>query len=231
MVTKKSQKRRRACVLVATAVLLAAIALLLAWAMGLLPPKHYTEEDFDIVRLTSSRDENQNGVDDYTDLLLGARRDAKNKPRYDGSYHEGGYPPDDVGVCTDVIWRAFAHAGYDLKALVDADIAAYAAEYPGLDETGPDPNIDFRRVRNLTVFFARHAESLTLDTGDIAAFQPGDIVVFKGETDHIAIISDRRNKEGVPWLIHNGGQPNREEDAMGRLLLFSELCGHYRWPG
>ncbi|HJE21150.1 MAG TPA: DUF1287 domain-containing protein, partial [Bifidobacterium pullorum] len=59
------------------------------------------------------------GVDDYTDILNGARKDAEAAPIYDDGYYQGGYPPADRGACTDVVWRAFAEAGYDLKAMVD----------------------------------------------------------------------------------------------------------------
>lgn len=37
-----------------------------------------------------------------------------------GLIAEGGYPPDNIGVCIDVVWRAFANAGYSLKDMVDA---------------------------------------------------------------------------------------------------------------
>lgn len=90
------------------------------------------------------------------------------------------------------------------------------------------PNIDFRRVRNLDVFFSRHTQVLTLKLEDPSQWQAGDIVVFSGG-DHIAICSDRRNANGLPWLIHNGGQPRREEDALEKLLLHKTLAGHYRW--
>ena len=81
---------------------------------NLLPKQYYTAEDFGIQTVTSPVDYNGNGVDDYTDILLGARKDAKQKPRYDGAYVDGGYPPEDTGVCTDLIWRAFREAGYSL---------------------------------------------------------------------------------------------------------------------
>lgn len=130
------------------------------------------------------------------------------------------------GVCTDVIWRAFRHAGYDLKAMVDADIAANTERYWRV-EGQPDPNIDFRRVPNLRVFFTRHAESLTTDPYDIAAWQPGDIVTF--EDRHIGVISDRRNAEGIPYLIHNSGQWQREEDALLRCHRNHPISGHFRF--
>ncbi|HBM74238.1 MAG TPA: DUF1287 domain-containing protein [Clostridiaceae bacterium] len=189
---------------------------------NVLPQKYYSAKDFGIQTVISSADYNGNGIDDYTDIVAGARRDAKNRPRYDGSYQEGGYPPDNIGVCTDVVWRAFKNAGYSLKDMVDKDIEENIEAYPRTDGIG-DPNIDFRRVPNLKVFFERHAVSLTLDTSKIEEWQPGDIVTY-GEK-HIAIVSDRRNKHGVPYIIHNAGQPRREEDALER----EDISGHFRF--
>lgn len=184
--------------------------------------KTYTAEDFGIDTILSSVDYNGNGTDDYTDILLGARKDAENRPTYDGSYHAGGYPPDDIGVCTDIVWRAFKNAGYSLRDMVDKDIRTRPEVYPKI--TNPDSNIDFRRVRNLRIFFDTYAISLTLDINEIAEWQPGDIVIF-GEDKHIGIISDKRNKDGQPYVIHNGGQRNREEDYLRK----STVTGHYRF--
>ena len=127
-----------------------------------------------------------------------------------------------------MVWRAFQNAGYDLKALIDADIAENTELYPRVQGT-PDPNIDFRRVPNLRVFFGRYAESLTTDPYEIAEWQPGDIVTFEGR--HIGIISDKRNKDGIPYLIHNSGQPKREEDALLRCHRNHPISGHFRWVG
>lgn len=188
------------------------------------PPQiYYSAAHFGIATLHSSTDFNHNGVDDYADIVLGARKDAKNRPRYDGSYQPGGYPPDNIGVCTDVIWRAFKQAGYSLKDMVDQDMATHPDLYP--QEPVPDPNINFRRVPNLKVFFERHAMPLTTDTAQIAEWQPGDIVTFG--TRHIGIISDRRNADGIPFIIHNAGQPRREEDALTRFG--TPISGHYRF--
>jgi len=191
---------------------------------NLLPSEHYSAEDFGIHTVISPVDFNNDGVDDYRAILLGARMDAENKPVYDGSYHAGGYPPEDIGVCTDVVWRAFKHAGYNLKEMVDQDIQRNTELYPRVGGR-PEPNIDFRRVPNLKVFFERHAISLTLDHTDIEEWQPGDIVTYGDK--HIGIISDRRNRDGVPYIIHNGGQPRREEDALTRHRW--EISGHFRF--
>lgn len=184
----------------------------------------YTAEDFGIAVIRSETDKDGDGTDDATDILIGARADAERKPRYDGAYVVGGYPADDVGVCTDVIWRAFAAAGYPLKDMVDADIRENGNEYP--DAMPPDPNIDFRRVKNLHVFFSRHAKELTTELSDIAAWQPGDIVIF-GADKHIGIISDKRNRKGIPFVIHNGGQEKREEDYFSYAAL--PVTAHFRW--
>lgn len=189
---------------------------------NLLPQRTYTAEYFGIETLKSSVDYNVNGVDDYTDILLGARADAENHPDYDSRYWAEGYPPDNIGVCTDVVWRAFKNAGYGLREMVDADIQKRPDAYPNI--TVRDNNIDFRRVVNLRVFFEKYAQSLTLDVTEIDQWQPGDIVIF-GNDKHIGIVSDKRNKNGQTYIIHNGGQPNREEDYFKR----GTVTGHYRF--
>lgn len=166
------------------------------------------------------------GVDDYTDLLDGARAEAEAAPIYDSGYYEGGYPPEDRGVCTDTVWRAFAAAGYDLKAMVDADIARDPAAYARVVPS-PDPNIDFRRVGALSVFFSRYATVLSCDTSDASLWQAGDIVIF-GESEHIGVVSDQRDARGVPFIIHNMGQPFREEDYLAYPWAMRPT-GHYRF--
>lgn len=183
-------------------------------------PKYYTAQDFGIQTLKSPYDKDGDGIDDYRDMMFGARAYINTRPKYKSTYESGGYPPEGIGVCTDVIWSAFQAAGYDLKALVDADISAHLDAYPTIQT--PDPNIDFRRVKNLDTFFQRYAEILTTDVSNLAAWQSGDIVLYAG---HIAILSDRRNKEGLPYIIHHAGQPIYEEDALTR----DPILAHYRW--
>ena len=188
--------------------------------------KIYYSEDFGIEIIKSNTDYDKDGVDDYTDILLGARADAENKPTYRSAYYSGGYPPDDEGVCTDVVWRALKNAGYFLKDMVDEDIKNNLSLYPRVDGK-PDPNIDFRRVPNLIVYFQKNHISLTTDLTEIYKWQPGDIVVFS--TDHIGIISDKRNEKGVPYIIHNANQPNREEDGLEFYNdNWKEITYHFR---
>lgn len=207
-------------VALALAVLIPAFCLLDRY--NLLPQKTYSGEKFGIETIKSEVDFNQNGIDDYTDILLGARKDAENHPTYNSAYFTNGYPPDHIGVCTDVVWRAFKEAGYSLRDMVDRDIYNNPDDYPAAEHR--DKNIDFRRVRNLRVFFEKYAQKLTNDTTKIAEWQPGDIVIF-GSNKHIGIVSDKRTRKGVTYIIHNGGQPMREENYLKR----GEVTGHYRF--
>lgn len=182
----------------------------------------HTADEFDIETVKASTDYDNDGIDDYTDIMLGARKDAENHPTYDGRYWETGYPPDDIGVCTDVVWRAFRDAGYSLREMVNNDIIARPEDYYNVETR--DKNIDFRRVKNLRVFFDKHAVLLTTDIDEIEEWQPGDIVIFDNNR-HIGIVSDKRNANGRAYIIHNGGQRNREEDYLGR----SDVVAHYRF--
>ena len=164
-------------------------------------------------------------------LILGAREEAARRPWYRSAYYSGGYPPADEGVCTDLVWRAFSHAGYDLKKAMDRDIRANRAAYPRVAK--PDPNIDFRRVPNQTAFFRRHAKTLDKriapnDAQNLASWQPGDIVVFTNP-DHIAILSDKRNESGIPLLLHNQGPFATEGDD---FMAWYErgIVAHFRFP-
>ena len=186
-----------------------------------IPKNYYKASDFNIKTIYSDFDYDDDNIEDYSEFVLGARKDAQKKPTYISKYYDNSYPPDNEGVCTDVIWRAFKQAGYSLRDMIDEDIKNNPEAYPQI--TVRDKNIDFRRVMNQKTFFERYATKLTTNTKRIAEWQPGDIVVF--EDKHIGIISDRRNKNGIPYVIHNGGQENREED----YLTKKEITGHYRF--
>ena len=188
--------------------------------------------EWNIPRVISKTDKNKNGASDTDDLIEGGRSEAKRAPIYRSAYYKGGYPPASEGVCTDVIWRAFKYAGYDLKAMVDADIKANPGAYPRVGGK-PDPNIDFRRVPNLRSFFKRHGQSLTMtiipnDRANLVLWQPGDIVTFK-DPDHVAILSAKRNSEGIPWLLHNDGPWASEGDDF-MAWAARGITGHYRYP-
>ncbi|WP_243237169.1 DUF1287 domain-containing protein [Heliobacterium chlorum] len=187
----------------------------------------------DVSLVLSGQDRDRDGLDDSLDIAAGARSEVDRKPIYQSNYYVGGYPPDTEGVCTDVVWRAFRDAGYDLKALVDEDIRKNPRAYPRV-AMRPDPNIDFRRVPNLVVFFKRYGQMLTTDvvSGDAAnlvEWQPGDIVVFGLGTslEHIGVVSDRRRSDGIPLVIHNSGPTPREENAL--VLWPAKIDYHFRY--
>ena len=200
---------------IAAVILIATAALLI---IKLIPSKSYTASELGLTELCSPLDADGDKIDDWHDIMLGARAYIEADPSYKSRYYEGGYPDDGYGVCTDVIWKGFAAAGYDLKSLVDSHIAENPELYP--DEA--DPNIDFRRVKNLSIFFEHNAQSLTISTDDPESWQPGDIVVYE---NHIAICSDKRNKNGLPFIIHHGPLGAREADE----LESKDIIGHYRW--
>lgn len=179
----------------------------------------------------SKSDKNNNGIPDPIDLVNEAMKEVKNKTPYKSQYYNGGYPPDSEGVCTDVIWRAFKGINVNLKDLVDKDINANLSSYPRVQKK-PDPNIDFRRVPNMDVFFKRNALTLTTeiipgDVNSLKQWQPGDIIVILKPYEHIAIVSNKRTKDGVPYVIHNT-HPNATESTHFNLWNV-EIAGHYRW--
>lgn len=171
------KKTRILIITIVIIVVIAIITLLLLNYFSIIPKKYYTAEDFGIETIKSRIDYDNDGIDDYTDIMLGARQDAENMPTYRSAYYAGGYPPDNEGVCTDLVWRAFKNAGYILKDMVDEDIKNNLSEYKNIST--PDPNIDFRRVYNLKVFFERNSENLTTDINKVEEWQPGDIVIFE----------------------------------------------------
>lgn len=59
-------------------------------------------------------------------------------------------------------------------------------------------------------------------------YQPGDLVTctVPPHRPHIVVVSNRKNDDGIPLVIHNIGRGTREED---RLFDF-KLTGHYRLP-
>ena len=174
-----------------------------------------------IEQIHSTVDKDSDGIDDQIDILQGALNYIASKPKYKSKYYQTGYPNDEYGVCTDVVANALNNAGYDLMILIQEDIKANPNDY-NIDE--PDINIDFRRVRNLKVYFSHSAISLTTDISAIEEWQGGDIVIFQ---NHIGIVSDRRNRNGVPYVIHHNDpwQKTYEQDILENR---DDIIGHYR---
>lgn len=213
-------------ILLMLGIVMAGVILWVFYLYNIIPHAIFRDENFNILFDYSELDQNNNDIDDFVDILQGAKAEVQRNPAYHSAYYQGGYPPDDEGVCTDIIWRSLKEAGYDLKQLLDDDIVKCISCYARV-QGKPDPNIDFRRVPNLQVFLQRHTQSLTIDLAEIDQWQAGDIVIFSDS--HVGIISDLRNYKGVPFLIHNGGLPKMEEDALWREDFLKGISGHYRF--
>lgn len=160
-------------------------------------------------------------------VLAELRRQAQSNIRYQDDYFRGGEPPANIGVCTDVVIRAFRAAGVNLQAEVAADIRAHPKEYP---VSKPDPNIDHRRCRNLVVFFRRHAQMLPT-SGANADWQPGDVVFWdtgnRGIADHVGMTASERDSRGDLAVVHHW--PGTVVSETGGLNGWT-VRRHFRWP-
>lgn len=152
---------------------------------------------------------------------------------YDSAYRVIPYPngdvPPNLGVCADVIIRAYRALGLDLQQLVHEDMQQHFTLYPKLwGLKRPDSNIDHRRVPNLQVFFRRHGTVLPI-TRRAGDYRPGDIVTWnlraKGSLPHIGIVSNRTARNGNPLIIHNIGLGPQLQD----MLFAYAITGYYRY--
>ena len=202
-------------------IVLIIVVLYALYRFNYIPHKKYTNEDFNIKTYISKTDKDNDGIDDQTDILNNVRNYIKTNPKYKSKYYATGYPNDEYGVCTDVVAFGLKGAGYDLMNLVNEHIKSNINLY---DIDVIDKNIDFRRVQNLKVYLDNNTIVLTNDINKIKEWQGGDIVVFK---NHIGIVSDKRNKKGIPFIIHHANPYQRyyEEDI---LEYRNDIIGHYR---
>ena len=149
-------------------------------------------------------------------------------PAYVGIEYPNGDVPQETGVCSDVVVRAFRKAGIDLQKAVHEDMGHGWADYPKRwGASRRDTNIDHRRVGNLRTYFERQGKSLPVTT-DRTQYLPGDIVSWDlgNKVDHIGIVVNVWSEESKGYLIvHNIGAGARMED----VLLHWEITGHYRY--
>jgi uncharacterized protein len=153
-------------------------------------------------------------------VAAGAELRAMTSEVYDPAYVKLAYPggdvPDDRGVCTDTVVRAFRHAGVDLQVEVHEDMRASFAAYPKMwGLTKPDRNIDHRRVPNLETLFRRKGGAKAI-SDKAGAYLPGDIVSWRltgGGLPHIGVVT-RKKLGGLPLIAHNIGAGTREEPCL-----------------
>jgi uncharacterized protein YijF (DUF1287 family) len=200
-----------------------ALALLSAYALALASPQ------------TAALDENAHQIF-LQRLVTAAIERTHHIVRYDPAYvripYPGGDVPEHTGVCTDEVIRAYRALGVDLQKEVHEDMIHNFSAYPRKWKwfsSGPDSNIDHRRVPNLMIFFQRKGQSLPISRLK-DDYSPGDIVTWDlgGNVPHIGIVVDRRAPQtGRFMVVHNIGQGPQMED----VLFNWKITGHYRYFG
>jgi len=169
-----------------------------------------------------------------TRLVDAAMERLSHDVTYDGSYRRIDYPNGDVddhiGVCTDLVVRAYRAVGIDLQQAVHEDMKTNFGAYPGIwGLSGPDANIDHRRVPNLQAFFERNGMALPKSRNP-EQYRSGDLVTWMlpGNLPHIGIVVARRSPDGRrPLIVHNIGAGPELDD----VLFEFPITGHYRYDG
>ncbi len=189
---------------------------------------------------TAAHDRDDDGIPDPLDILIGAKKAVLNADAYTEAaqqYISLAYPNGDVpraiGVCTDVVIRSVRNAGLDLQKALHEDIAKAKKAYPMVKGLG-DPSIDQRRVGTLLPYFKRHWEQHTSALDDPSdPLRPGDVILMdtfpnRAGPDHIGILSDRLDAQGLPLVINNwtDGTVTAEMD----LLTFVPVMYRFRLP-
>lgn len=143
------------------------------------------------------------------------------------------YPGGDIradwAVCTDIIVRAFRHAGLDLQALIHEDALVHPRRYRSVIRK-PNTNIDHRRARTLQRLFTHHARVLP----DGKDYQPGDVVLMETISgngtsfDHIGIVDDARAEDGHYRVINiwTVGYRTASMPLLGKE--YPTITGHFR---
>lgn len=157
---------------------------------------------------------------------------TKDNVVYDGRYYSIAYPGGDVskgkGVCTDVIVRAYRAIGLDLQKEVHEDMSENFELYPKIwGLSGPDSNIDHRRVPNLMTYFERQNAQLTI-TNKGLDYLPGDIVAWRLDSGltHIGVVVNVLSLDKKRYkIVHNIGTGQVLEDC----LFDFAIIGHYRF--
>ncbi len=148
-------------------------------------------------------------------------------PAYVSLKYPGGDVENDRGVCVDVVIRSLRGAvKLDLQKAVHEDMQANFSKYPkiwGLKRT--DRNIDHRRVPNLQRYFERRGWKIEIPDS-LESLKPGDLVTctVPPHLPHIMVVSDKKNADGIPLVIHNIGSGTQEEDRLGSF----KITGIYR---
>jgi len=200
--------------------------------------------DMDNIGITGDAD--NDGINDQKDIMQGAKKQLEDPARTirveegENNYFKDGDPPEDLATCTDIIARAYMEAGFSLKDLVYEDVNNNFDSYPIKEiwnRNFCDPNIDYRRIQNLEIFFERNAKILDIylnasDEKNLNSWLPGDVIFFDmdgdGYSDNAGIITNNTTRSGVPKVVYNYIVPGytAERDILKEKII----TGHYRFP-
>ncbi len=156
---------------------------------------YYKNKDFNIKNIYSKIDKNENDIDDYSDILLGARKIIGKK------YNS-----------LELLSKSLKYAGYDIYKMIEEDYILDKDKYGD----------NYKTIRNVNYFLKKYTLVLSNDVKKIKEFNYGDIVIYK---DGIGIVSDKRNREGISFIIYEDGGIVKEEDILENI----SLIGHYRF--
>ena len=163
-------------------------------------------------------------------ILSHAEWQATQDVTYDGSYRLIDYPngdvPANIGVCTDVVVRAYRAANIDMQVLIHEDVQSnlqyYYPIYYKRGSAKADPNIDHRRLHIIRKFLNKNYPESKIKNSEPDL--PGDIIVWGNW--HIGIVIDER-VDGTDryYAVHNIGAGPQKED-----VYYDEYdLDHYRW--
>jgi len=163
-------------------------------------------------------------------IINNAKWQTTQEVTYDGRYIHISYPngdvPANIGVCTDVIIRAYRSIGVDLQKLIHEDMLKAIHIYNKKYITKKlDKSIDHRRTQNIQTFLKRKNASIII-TKDEKDYLPGDIVFWDIANGHVGIVIDKK----VPntnryYMVHNIGNGPEIED----FLFKAPIIDHFRW--
>ena len=149
----------------------------------ILDKPYYKNSDFKIKNIYSKVDYNKNNIDDYSDILLGARKlVGKNTKEI------------------ELLSKSFKYAGYNILSMIGEDTS----------------------IKGINKYFVNNTYRLTNNIKVIDKYNYGDIIIYD---EGLGIVSDKRNKEGISFLIYVKNGIVVEEDIMPKL----KIIGHYRF--
>ena len=182
------KKRIKRSVILIFTIIVFCIVILIIMNRFIIKKEYYKASDFKINTIYSKIDYNNNGIDDYSDILLGAKKNIGKTVSEE-----------------EFVIYSFKYAGYNINKMIKKD------KHDKEKDT----------LSNFKEYLKRNAKRITKKINKIEEYQPGDILIFN---NNIGIISDKRNKDGHPFIIYYKNKIV-EEDIMKDI----DIENHYRF--